>query len=125
MSGRRKGQRAEWGFTLVELLIAIVVVGLLAAVAILGINGLVDKGENSACRTTMDAANSASAAFYSINSAYPQTYDDLVNPPSGHRLLDPHPAVVTAPMALTGKGWPLDLIPGATPQQRTTFTGCT
>ena len=55
---------ASAGFTLVELLIAIVVVGVLVAVAVVGINGLVDRGENSACRVTLDAANHAAAAYY-------------------------------------------------------------
>src|SRR5689334_10294304 len=105
MLGRRERQGEAWGFTLVELLIAIVVVGILGAVAVVGVNGLVDKGENSACRTTMDAANSASAAFYSLTNAYPQTYDDLTSPPSGGPLLEPHPAVVKTPTTLAGKGW--------------------
>ena len=120
MRGRRR-QNGERGFTLVELLIAIVVVGVLVAVAVVGINGLVDRGENSACRVTLDAANHAAAAYYAQAEAYPQTYNQLV----GTALLQPHPAVVTAPTTLTGKGWVLTLVPGATPDQRTTFTGCT
>ena len=63
-------QRKERGFTLVELLVAIVVVGVLAAVAIVGINSLVNKGENAACSTASAWPsslnnNSPVAAFHS------------------------------------------------------------
>ena len=50
--------QAEAGFTLVEMLVSIVVVGVLTAVAIVGIAGLTDKGGNAAC-----SASYASASF--------------------------------------------------------------
>jgi prepilin-type N-terminal cleavage/methylation domain-containing protein len=60
-------KRNEKGFTLIELLIAIVVVGILAAVAIVGIGGLTNTGNKSACTSSKDSAAAAAAAFYANN----------------------------------------------------------
>ena len=62
-------EREEQGFTLIELLIAIVVVGILTAVAIVGIAGLTDNGEDSACAATEDAAKAAQAVYYANTDA--------------------------------------------------------
>ena len=127
MNGHRRQQRGEGGFTLIELLMAIVIVGILTAVAVIGVAGLQEKGQTAACTTSLDAATSASEMYYSISGGkFPQTFSDLTNPPQGQPLLDPAPGVVTSPTTLEGKGgiWTVTLVPGATPTQRTTFTGC-
>jgi type IV pilus assembly protein PilA len=68
------------GFTLVEILIAIVVVGILAAVAIVGINSLTATGNKSACTTSADAAKAASAAYYANNNgSYPAAFSDFTS----------------------------------------------
>ena len=54
-------ERRDEGFTLIELLIAIVVVGILTAVVIVGIGGLTDNGNTSACRASRDATRAAIA----------------------------------------------------------------
>ena len=66
-------RRQDNGFTLVEILIAIVVVGILAAVAIIGINSLTSTGNKSACTTSGDAAKAAAAAYYANNNGVYQT----------------------------------------------------
>ena len=68
-------EKRQGGFTLIELLIAIVVVGILAAVAIVGIGGLTGTGGKSACKASLDAATTASAAVYANNS-------NLATPPA-------------------------------------------
>ena len=72
-------ERNEKGFTLIELLVAIVVVGILTAVAIVGIAGLTNKGEKSACNATLDAVSAAQAVHYSNNNgAYPTGFAQMV-----------------------------------------------
>lgn len=66
------------GFTLIEILIAIVLVGILSAVAVVGISNLVSKGSDSGCGASKDAASAASAAYFAGNSnAYPTTFVQL------------------------------------------------
>lgn len=72
-------RKREGGFTLIELLIAIVVVGILAAVAIVGIGGLTDTGNQSACKQSADSAKAAQAAYYANQTpnAWPTKMSDL------------------------------------------------
>jgi len=97
MQEQEQGQRKrEQGFTLIELLIAIVVVGILTAVAIVGIAGLTNKGNSSACASTIDAARSASAVFYANNNGkYPTSFTDLTSPV---------PPLLTLPSGVTNGG---------------------
>ena len=46
----------EHGFTLIELLVTIVVVGILSAVAIVGIGGVTSTGSKSACSASLSSA---------------------------------------------------------------------
>jgi prepilin-type N-terminal cleavage/methylation domain-containing protein len=119
---QRKTRAKEGGFTLVELLLTLVVIGVLTAVAIVGINGVTAKGGESACKATMDSAEAASAAYYTHWHTYPQTFPALTNPPNP--FLETH-GLVTAATTLEGHGgWILTLQPGPTASDRTTFTGC-
>jgi prepilin-type N-terminal cleavage/methylation domain-containing protein len=65
--------RSDKGFTLVEILIAIVLVGILSAVAVVGISNLVSKGSSSACGASLDAAKAGSAVYFADLSTYPST----------------------------------------------------
>ena len=79
MKSIKRMQRTDEGFTLIELLIAIVVVGVLTAVAIVGIQGLTNNGEKSACQATKDAAKAAVAVHYSNNAgAFPTDFATMV-----------------------------------------------
>ncbi|MEK7423139.1 MAG: type II secretion system protein [Actinomycetota bacterium] len=70
--------RRDGGFTLVEILVAIVLVGILSAVAVLGINGLTRSGSNSACTASGDAAKSASLVYYTnTGGTYPTVFSQI------------------------------------------------
>jgi prepilin-type N-terminal cleavage/methylation domain-containing protein len=76
--GQVDGERDEKGFTLVEILIAIVLIGILSAVAVVGISNLVSKGTASACGASKDAAQAAGAVYFGSTGAYPTTLAELV-----------------------------------------------
>lgn len=51
------------GFTLVELLVVIVILGILAAVVVFAVNGIQDRGTNSACSTDAGTVRTAIEAY--------------------------------------------------------------
>ncbi|MCU1393202.1 MAG: hypothetical protein JWM34_1630 [Ilumatobacteraceae bacterium] len=88
------------GFTLVEILIAIVLVGILSAVVVVGISNLTSKGSTSACAASADAAKAGSVVYYaSNNNAYPTTLTQLTTATgSGATAV---PAALTLPANVT------------------------
>jgi len=71
-------QKQEGGFTLVELLVVIVILGILAAVAVFAVGGITDKGKESACKADVSSVATASEAYYAQNSAYAPSIAALV-----------------------------------------------
>lgn len=57
----------DGGFTLVELLIVIVILGVLAAIVVFSVTGIQDRGKTSACETNAKAVTSAAEAYYAAN----------------------------------------------------------
>ena len=108
----------EAGFTLVELLVVIVVAGILAAVAVVGVAGVTQKGGTSACDASKDAALAASVLHFADTDKYPQTFSDFTTAefqvPSGLTL--------AAPTKLSKPGaWTLTMQPSG-PTNLTTFS---
>jgi prepilin-type N-terminal cleavage/methylation domain-containing protein len=60
----QKKRAGEGGFTLVELLIVIVILGILAAIVVLAIGGLSDTAESATCKSGAKAIESAQDAYY-------------------------------------------------------------
>ena len=58
---------------MVEIVIAIVLVGILSAVAVVGIGSLTDKGNDSACEASLDAAKAAAVVHLASTNSYPAT----------------------------------------------------
>jgi general secretion pathway protein G len=72
-------ERKDKGFTLVELLIVIVILGILATVTVFAVRGITDKGQESACAADQKTLETAVESWYAQNgtSADP-TEADLV-----------------------------------------------
>lgn len=64
-------KRKEKGFTIVELLIVIVVIGILAAIVIVTFTGVQKKARDSERKSDINAINSLLEVYYADNAVYP------------------------------------------------------
>ncbi len=67
----RAKYRDQSGFTIVEILIVIVIIGILAAITIVSYNGIQKRAYVSQTVSTVQAYKQALMAYGSVNSAYP------------------------------------------------------
>ena len=74
----RTSKRAERGFTLIELLIVIVILGILAAVVVFAVNGISERGVDSACKADVATVSVAAEAFYAKEGRYAESIGQLV-----------------------------------------------
>jgi prepilin-type N-terminal cleavage/methylation domain-containing protein len=105
------------GFTLVEIVIAIVLVGILSAVAVVGIGSLTSKGSQSACKASMDAAKAASVVHFASNATYPTSLTQMTTGASPALTL---PDGVTIDVTglhtvMAGNNWTLTMTVGPPP----------
>ena len=59
----RAARQNDKGFTLVELLIVIVILGVLAGIVVFAVNGITDRGEVAACKADVKTVQVASEAY--------------------------------------------------------------
>jgi general secretion pathway protein G len=59
--------KQDKGFTLVELLIVIVILGILATVTVFAVRGITDQGRDSSCGTDKRTLETAIEAYYAQN----------------------------------------------------------
>jgi prepilin-type N-terminal cleavage/methylation domain-containing protein len=116
---RKRGVRAhenDAGFTLVELVIAVVLVGILTAVAIVGLAGVTKTGNKTACSAALDSAKAAATTYYANTGAYPVT----AGSPKGFDLLKAGtPPLLTLPSnvaaalnVMSASGWSVTMAGG-------------
>ena len=70
--------KKDRGFTLVELLIVIVILGILAAVTVFAVRGITDKGQKNACAVEARTLSTGVEAYYAQYGSDPATYGAMV-----------------------------------------------
>lgn len=119
---QKRRAQGDGGFTLIELLIVIVILGILAAIVVFSTRGVTDRGQASACRSTINSVLTAAEAFraQSQTSAYPANLNtDLAN-----FLTLPSGASPVGNNGLQGNGWVVGYqVTGTAPSQAITVVG--
>ncbi len=103
----RAAAAEESGFTLVELLIVIAILGVLAGVVVFSVAGIQDDSQTSACKAEASTVKSAEEAYYVKNKKYGNG-TQLSSAPN--KLLGSAPSMVTitlTPDAATATGYTL------------------
>ncbi|MGZ4792561.1 MAG: type IV pilin protein [Ilumatobacteraceae bacterium] len=70
--------KQDKGFTLVELLIVIVILGILATVTVFAVTGITNKGKTSACQSDLKVIQTAEEAFNANTGSYTASQAALV-----------------------------------------------
>jgi prepilin-type N-terminal cleavage/methylation domain-containing protein len=98
---RRRGARDQRGFTLVELLVVVLILGVLAAVVVFSVGGISTRGKNASCLTEVREVRTAIEAYkaQSATNVYPPTFATLWTAPT--QLLE-SPITATSPSAVAG-----------------------
>lgn len=84
------------GFTIVELLIVIVIIGILATITIVAYNGIQGRARDSARVSSMDSIKKSLELFYADNSYYPNS-NQIQDATFRQNSLQLPNSVVTAP----------------------------
>jgi general secretion pathway protein G len=75
--------RQEEGFTLIELMIVIVILGVLAGIVLFAVGGITDRGTSAACKTDVSTVQTAVEAYFAKVGQYPNNLVPQLTDPNG------------------------------------------
>lgn len=78
MRSSHQAIRRAAGFTLLEMMLVVVIIGILATVVVFNIAGQGDEAKRAATVTKISQIKTALTTYYTKNSSYPATLDALV-----------------------------------------------
>lgn len=102
--------KTDRGFTMVEILIAIVLVGILSAVVVVGVSRLTSMGSDAGCTASGDAARAAARNYWASTAEQADTFTDMVD--AGVLDLASGVTIDAGGLVASGDGWALTLTPG-------------
>jgi prepilin-type N-terminal cleavage/methylation domain-containing protein len=111
VTAHRRGR--DRGFTLVEILVAIVLVGILSAVVVVGVGSLTSQGSAAGCNASKDATRTAANTYWASTGAYPTTLTAMTATTPATLTLPSGTSLDASGLVLTGSGWTLTMSPGA------------
>ena len=79
----KKNLSRRSGFTLIEVILVVVIIGILAGIAIPNITGKSDKAKVSQGKANVTTLDSAIDSYYLENSEYPSSLDELLDEAKG------------------------------------------
>ncbi len=96
-------KKQDKGFTLVELLIVIVILGILAAVTVFAVRGITDKAQTNSCDIEKDTIETAIAAFNADTQTDADSVADLTTGTNAYLKDDLafHDVTTTGPVTAT------------------------
>ena len=81
---KRQLKNGSRGFTLVEILIVLALIGIVAGLAISNLDGVFGEGKEKAAKAWVNGTGEAYVtSYFAIVGEYPKTLNDLRNPPNG------------------------------------------
>lgn len=78
----KKHKKTYQGFSIIELVAAMIIMGLLAGVATVAVTGYIKKANNESTRTNISTLETAITSFNLECSFFPASLDELINEPT-------------------------------------------
>jgi prepilin-type N-terminal cleavage/methylation domain-containing protein len=75
--------RQQEGFTLIELMIVIVILGVLAGIVLFAVGGITDRGTSAACKTDVSTIETGVEAYFAKTGSYPADLVPSLTDPAG------------------------------------------
>lgn len=116
---REPSHKGQGGFTLIELMIALVIVAIITAIAASSFSGADQEGERARIVSEMVALNDALGRYYQGNYSYEGATDEILRTQMGSNIVASENYQVVVEVDDDGQGYTLTARPSTTAMQGT------